>query len=160
MSYPKAIYLSGPIAGLSYEDARNGWRPKFEALMTGSPIVCLSPMRGKDGLRGVSLLGKPTDGVSFGEDVIMSNKGILTRDFNDVKMCDAMIVNVLGAKVVSIGTCVEVGWADAMRKPIVVVIEKEGNPHDHIFITQTAGYRMESLEDAARVLRFLLTPGV
>lgn len=156
----KVVYLSGPIAGLSYEDARNGWRKEFD-IIVGPGISSLSPMRGKDALKEIPVLGAPSEGYEYGKlDVLTSNKGILARDFNDVRTCDAMVVNVLGVERVSIGTCVEVGWANAMQKPIVIVIEKEGNVHDHIFLTQTAGYRVESVAEAARVMRLLLTPGV
>jgi hypothetical protein len=47
-------------------------------------------------------------------------KGLTTRDRWDAMRCDVLLVNLLGATKVSIGTVLEFGWADAMDIPIVV----------------------------------------
>lgn len=158
------IYLAGPITGLSYDDARNGWRREI-AEMIGPDIDCYSPMRAKEFLAKETVLrGDP----NMYDDVIATASGILTRDFNDVKQCDAMIANFLGAEKVSIGTCCEFGFAYALRKPVILVMENDihqgsshwHNVHDHAFIDEIAGYRVDNLEDAAFIARSLLLPGV
>jgi len=51
---------------------------------------------------------------------------------------------------------IEYGWADASRKPIISVIEKEGNVHDHSIVRELTGFRVETLEDGLHVARALL----
>ena len=152
----KTVYLAGPITGLSYDDARNGWRHKLSLLLP-SHIKPVSPMRGKDFLRGeVDLDGSPE---MYTQHVMATKKGIVCRDRNDVMTCDAMVANFVGYDRVSIGTCIEFGWADAFRKPIVMIIE-EGNLHNHAMLDHLAGYVCQELEQAAHLLGHLLTPNL
>ena len=171
----KTIYLAGPIAGLSYEDARNGWRKDFAALMPDH-IQCLSPMRAKQFLSGVKKLAFEANAY---DNPLATAKGIVTRDRNDVKTCDLMVANFLGAQKGSLGTAMEFGWADAWRKPVILIIEKDGviqpevqaskttrwqaekiNPHFHPMLTASAGYVVDTIEEAAYIAKHILTPGV
>ena len=68
-----------------------------------------------------------------------------TRDRFDATRCDLLFVNLLGAKETSIGTVMEIAWADLLRKPIVLAIEPEGNIHDHGMIKEAIGFRVPSL---------------
>lgn len=168
MAFPhKTVYLAGPITGLSYDGARNGWRTLFANLVP-EHIRCLSPMRAKDFLESEQMLrGDPG---MYPHKVLATPKGILERDFNDVRTCDAVVANFLGAERASIGTCCEFGFAYALRKPVVMVIEpgQEGligsargpNPHFHAFLTEIAGYVVPTLDEAAHIVTHLLTPGV
>ena len=52
---------------------------------------------------------------------------------------------------------VEYGWADSYRKPIITVMEKEGNPHDYPFIRNLTGFMVDNLEDGIYVARAILT---
>jgi len=62
----------------------------------------------------------------FGEeDVTGRSRSIATRDFGWMRSCDAF-VGVLPATPKSVpyrsdGTCIELGWASALRRPIVLV---------------------------------------
>ena len=176
----KTVYLAGPLTGLTYRDARHGWREEF-AKMLPAHILPLSPMRGKDSLMGeVDIQGDPD---MYPSNALCSASGIVTRDRNDVKNCDVMVACFLGMteRKSSIGTCVEFGWADAYRKPVIMVIEddpngsytdsdgitrtivnsgKKANIHLHAFLTEIAGYRVNNLEEAAEIVRCLLAPGV
>lgn len=154
----KTVYLAGPITGLTYGEARHGWREEFASMMPNH-IIPLSPMRGKDFLMGEeSLKGDPD---IYPTNPLARPSGILTRDRNDVSGCDVMVACFLQARdQCSLGTAVEFGWADAYRKPVVMVIEDEGNIHLHAFLTEIAGYRTNNLEEAAQIVRCLLTPGV
>ena len=175
----KSVYLAGPITGLTYGNARHGWRDEF-ALMLPEHIVPLSPMRGKDALMGVEEMQGDPD--MYSDNALCASPGIIARDRNDIKNCDVMVACFLGAMDhPSIGTAVEFGWADAYRKPVVMVIEndpsvpytdKDGithsminpietrNIHLHAFLTEIAGYRTNNLEEAAQIVKCLLTPGV
>ena len=158
----RRVYLSGPITGLSYGDAAEGWRAAFTKMLPAG-LQALSPMRGKEALEGYTELSS----VCYPDLVIASPAGIVARDRNDVMTCDAVVCNLTGAQRVSIGTMIELGWADAFRKPIVLVMEARGtngpdmpdNIHEHAFVSQLAAYRVETLEKAAVLLAHLL-PGV
>jgi hypothetical protein len=52
---------------------------------------------------------------------------------------------------------VEYGWLDMKRIPIITVMEKEGNPHEHAFIRELSGYRVETLEEGLYIARCILT---
>jgi len=154
MLTPKIVYMAGPITGLSYSGSTN-WRILFKNLLksTEDLLVGLSPLRAKDYLAEELEIKD-----HYAEHPLSSQRGITTRDRNDVMNCDLLLVNLLGAKTVSIGTVMEIAWADMLRKPIVLVIEKEGNLHDHAMIREVTGYRVESLADALPIIKAILLP--
>ena len=108
-------------------------------------------MRGKK-------LNSNTKLKKFYNDPLKCPRGIYTRDKNDVKNCDLMIVNFLGSKTVSIGTCVEYGWADSFSKPVITIMEKEKNIHNHPFIQEISGFLVETLDEAIAIAKFILKP--
>lgn len=145
----KTVYLAGPIKGLSYNGC-NDWREYAKSKLKEWKIVGVSPMRAKEFL---SLEKNISDNY---DNVLASQKGIATRDRFDVASCDIMLANFLGADKVSIGTIIEYGWADAARKPIIAVIEKEGNPNDHSMVRELTGFRVESLDEGLYIARAIL----
>lgn len=152
----KTVYLAGPISGLSYDEARNGWRERFAHMLPPHITPC-SPMRGKDFLSDQRILSGEPDVY---DNVMARSSGIVARDRHDVRTCDAMVACFLGAKDVSIGTCIEFGWADSFHKPIIMVCEKRGNPHIHTMLCHMAAYCVDSLDHAAYLTVKLLTPEV
>lgn len=103
-------------------------------------------MRGKEYLIAVEEIQG-----AYNDKVMSCSRGIITRDRFDATRCDVLLVNLLGAKKVSIGTVMEIAWADAHRIPIIVVIEPEGNPHEHPMIDEVTGFRATSLTEALAV---------
>ena len=93
------------------------------------------------------------DGIS--EHVLASDSGVTTRDMWDVRRSDAVLFNLLQSKKVSIGTMIEYGWASSFNKPIITVMEKQGNVHEHLMIRRLSGYRVETLEEGLEVIRAL-----
>lgn len=149
----KTVYLSGPITGLTYDEGKE-WRTYAREALLGwgkEDILGLDPLRGKDYLRGEGVL---TDKY-LNLNPLSTPKGIVTRDRNDTMKADAMIVNLLGAERVSIGTVLEIGWADAARVPIVLVME-DGNIHDHAMVRELAGFVTTDLDEAIRVVLTIL----
>jgi nucleoside 2-deoxyribosyltransferase len=71
-------------------------------------------------------------------------KGLTIRDRWDAMRCDVLLVNLLGATKVSIGTVLEIGWANAMDIPIVVR-DGAGNIHEHAMLNQITGFRVSTL---------------
>lgn len=125
----KKVYLAGPITGTNYGEAVN-WRDKTRDDLFSLGLDGFSPMRGKAYL---SKEDKIQD--SYSDHTMSSITGINIRDYNDVKTSDALLVNLLGAQRVSIGAVMEIAWARAFQIPVVVIVEKEGNVHEHGMLT-------------------------
>lgn len=159
------VYLSGPITGLEFDDHLcNGWRELATALIEGgnrpdglgwnpgTGIRCYSPLRGKVFLRN---LESPIDGEYEGP--LTNRHAITMRDRHDCLTCDAMLVYLKGAKEISKGTLIELGWADAVRKPIVTVMEP-GNIHAHVIGDSLPVAIVDSLEAGCDVIKSILLP--
>lgn len=87
-------------------------------------------------------------------------KGITSRDRFDCMRADAVLVNLLGATKVSIGTVMEVAWADSARKQIVLVIGKDDQVHLHPMLTESCGYIVDNLDEAISIVERVLLPVV
>jgi nucleoside 2-deoxyribosyltransferase len=151
MSNPYLVYLAGPIAGCTYNEATD-WRRKASLLLgeyAQPRMTALSPMRAKHDLARAARID-PDCRTYASAGPFYSSRGIMTRDFSDVKRCDALLVNLLGTARITAGTAMELGWAYALQKPVVVVIEAEGNPHDaHPMLHEAiGGLRFDDLRDA------------
>jgi len=142
------VFMSGPITGCSYAGCTL-WRDYVKHCLVG--VHCLSPMRSKENLANETEI-KDT----YSEDVLSCDRGIMSRDLWDCRRCDIMLVNLLGTKRVSIGTVMEITCAYENRIPIVLVMEREGNPHDHSMIREAAGFRVTSLDEGMLVVKSLL----
>jgi len=103
------IYLAGPMTGHTFDEA-NDWRKVASTYLAAYKIETLSPMRGE----------------SYLDSGVLPNAlrapGIPARDRNDIATCDAVLMNLLemGDRV-SIGTFIELGWSDILRKPVILV---------------------------------------
>ena len=152
------VYLAGPIRGLNYGAAVD-WRQWVKAALADHGIDGMSLMRAKDYLRGLTDVGAgQVLADQFPEFPLSTMQAIVTRDRLDCMKSDMVLVNFLGAKVISIGTVLEVAWADAARVPVVLVSEKTGNVHEHGMIRQMCGFHVETLEEAIHVCRAVLLP--
>jgi nucleoside 2-deoxyribosyltransferase len=122
------VYLAGPMTGHSNEYC--GWRYReFEAYRRGD-IIPVDPMRGKKFLEGATIIED-----SYSEHMLGTPKFIIERDYNDVKNCDVVFMNLLGAKRISIGSMIELGWAMAHGKPIILIMEPD-NLHEHPMVLE------------------------
>lgn len=156
----KCVYLAGPISGLTYEEA-SGWRDYFSEsfALTNSDIKCLSPLRAAIHLRGHKGLLTDCEIVPGLECVVKAMStplGVVTRDKFDCTNCSVVVLNLLNAKRVSIGSMVEVGWANANNIPIVLIMEPEGNCHEHAFVTESCQFRTDSVVDAIKIVQAIL----
>lgn len=82
-------------------------------------------------------------------------QGINLRDHNDVQRSNGLLVNLTGADRVSIGTMIELGWADAYRKPVVIAME-EGNIHWHAMV-RDRGLVVSTLEEATELIGAIIS---
>jgi hypothetical protein len=137
------VFLSGPLTGLSYDESI-AWRRYVSGKLP--PF-----MRAYSALRGKEYLAEEDVLLDAYEDYpLSSRKGITCRDRMDVIRCDLLFVNLLGTTRVSIGTVMEIAWADILRKPIVVVME-EDNIHAHGMIKEVASYIVPDLDEGIRI---------
>jgi len=147
----RSVYLAGPITGLSYMGATD-WREYAAILLRGTGITPISPMRAKSYLAGEEELAQ-----SYSGHALSTPKGIVTRDRFDCQRAGVVLANLLGASRVSIGTMVELGWADAARVPIVTVLPENDNIHNHAFIHELSGFVVPTLTEGLTLVRHILS---
>ena len=143
------LYPAGSIRGKTYEEA-NEWREYLLEWLTHK-IILLNPLRGKEELEGQVIT---LELMEASNNPLIQPKGVVRRDLCDIRRCDAMIVNLLDAEEVFLGTIYEMGYAHALLKPIVVVMEND-NIHYHPFVTETASFVVPTLEEAVHILSHL-----
>ena len=149
------VYLAGGIAGLSGADATD-WRWTATRLLENRGVESLNPMRAKAILSEQSRISTNFNDYAA-NGAFFTSRGIMCRDFNDVKRCDALLVNLLALEKPSLGTIMELAWAYALQKPAVVAIEKSGNPHDnHPMIHEAMPFRVETLDEAIDAVAVIL----
>ena len=143
------VYLAGPITGFTFTEAQD-WRTEAAKALDSDKIETLTPMRGKDFLVKEGVLHSGSYG-----DTIASSKGITRRDMNDTTRSSVVLVNLLGATKVSIGTVMEIAWAYNHQIPCIVAMEKD-NVHRHAMIEEATMYRTDTLKEAIELTQFLL----
>ena len=141
----KTVYLAGPISGCTFEGCTS-WRDYAITKLSAHKIKGLSPMRGKEYLASEKII----DGA-YSDFVLSCSRGVMTRDRFDTSRCDVLLVNLLGATKVSIGTVMEVAWANLLQKPVIAIIEPTSNVHDHPMIQEAIGFRVQTVDQALDV---------
>ena len=150
----RSIYLAGPVAGLTHEEARFGWRKEF-ADMLPAELDVYSPLRGiSDGYGGKAL--------DYKKQANITSSWFVERDLYDIIHCDAVVANFKGSKAVSIGTVFELGSIYRDRKPFIIIDDwtEDSAVHKHPFLKQLAYEVVDNLEDARDSVVNLLLPGV
>lgn len=131
----KKVYLSGPISGRLFGDAAH-WREYAARRLQEIGIKAVSPLRFKEYLANEGPLSKR----GYERHPLSTPRGVTTRDRYDCTTADLVLVNLLHAGDVSIGTVMEIAWADAFRIPIVLIMEDQGNPHEHLILNEVCGF--------------------
>jgi len=151
-------YLAGGIAGLPGVETIE-WR-RYAARRLGEfGIEALDPMRAKQVLATQARISTNFNDYA-NRGAFFTSRGIMARDFNDVKRCDALLVNLLDLAKPSLGTVMELGWAYAMQKPTIVAIEAQGNIHDgHPMIYEAMSLRVTTLDEAITSAAIVLNRG-
>ena len=132
------VYLCGPMADATLAE-QVAWRDSATELL-GPRCSTRSPLRW--------------------DNFAITDQSITWRDYYDVTHCDVVLARFIGATAVSIGSCIEIGWATALQIPVVLVMEASGtgdlhNQHDHPMIRYLVAYRTDDLRDACRWIRTL-----
>ena len=137
MSKTPQIYLAGPITGCNYHHAVK-WRTYVTDQLSSYNVECRSPLRNLEHLGQLEIM--PALPELEGEKHPMrTSKAVTTRDRFDLMSADLVFVNFLGTERASIGTLIELGWADILRKPVIVVMEPN-NIHDHAMVRELSGF--------------------
>jgi hypothetical protein len=156
MNNNKDVYLAGPISGLNFGECTD-WRDTVRLQLSMAGIRGLSPLRAKEYLAALGDAKLTGTGEEYRDLGLMSTpRAVMTRDRFDASRCGVLFVNLLGATKVSIGTMMEVAWADLNRTPIVCVIEPTGNVHEHMMLTEAIGFRVATIEDGIKVTKAIL----
>lgn len=153
----KSIYLAGPITGLNHANSVN-WRNRFISLLGIERVECFSPMRGKDYLAKRNVIEH-----SYPDSILSCQRAIMTRDRNDCTRCSLIVMNLLKESMAdgfkpSLGTIMELAWADLARIPVIAIMDKEGSPYNHPMVLEAIGFRVETLEQAANTASIILFP--
>jgi hypothetical protein len=144
------VYLCGPITGISTPKAI-AWRRKvIDALENHARIIdptrdSPNPTRQSDEAEARPLTTAR----------LLHGKRTVARDRFDLQRSDLVLACFLGAKAVSIGAVGEIFWADAFRKPVIIVRE-ENNVHNHDMLNDLAGWIFDDLDAAVEQIKRLL----
>lgn len=151
------VYLAGPISGSRYQEITK-WREIAKDVLARDGIKALSPMRGMEHYAKLNGPVPPANHELYRIHPASTGRAVMTRDRFDATRCTVLLANLLGATQVSVGTVMEIAWADIKRIPIIVVMEKEGNPHEHEMIAEAVGYRVETLNEALDIVKLIIDP--
>ena len=146
----KFIYLAGPIAGCTQEEA-NEWREYVRSMLPHA-IVGISPLRCEPLKEGMTYTEEGASPKMWSDP-----RAIATKNWLDTESCDLVLAYLqkeLNEKRPSYGTVIEIGWAIGLRKPLIVVSDDK-QLMDHPLIKHNASWRLDSLDDAVEVINGL-----
>jgi nucleoside 2-deoxyribosyltransferase len=78
---------------------------------------------------------------------LSTDHAITQRDWWMCRKCDILLVNLIGAKKISIGTVMEMAWAFDHGKHIITVMEND-NIHQHAFVKEVSSIVYDNFQDA------------
>jgi len=137
------IYLAGPIANLSHEQASQ-WRLYVETALPEFEVF--NPMVYNNDTENDNLPNY--NGTKRGGEIWQIDK-------TNLENSDLILANFTGSEKVSIGTAVEIGMAVQLNIPIIVVMENN-NIHRHPFICVPAEFVCDNLDKAIDYCKFIL----
>jgi nucleoside 2-deoxyribosyltransferase len=90
---------------------------------------------------------------------VSSSQAIIRRDHWMVINCDVCLVDLTGAKAVSIGCVMELAWAYDHSKHTILVMEAD-NIHQHSFVKKAADIIFTESKEAYGYLEKLIGEGI
>jgi len=155
------VYLAGPIAGATYEEATD-WRQSV-ADQFSPGIIGVSPMRLKEWCERIPVIRdiEQYKAMTTKEEFLISGEShaIRTRDYHDVSAVDMVFVYLpkeMNERRPSWGTSIEIGWASVHHKPIVLVTDDD-NLANHPLVRESVGWIVPDLELGVQVVNSVLT---
>jgi nucleoside 2-deoxyribosyltransferase len=144
------VYACGPMHGRTFRECTK-WRNCAQKLLAPE-IILDSPVR----QYRETEFDKHEDASRAERGLFYQDGTIYVKDRYAVYHADALLVNFLGVNVASIGSCIELGWADAWGKLVVVAMEPE-NVHQHPMVRRICNdIILPSVEEAAHALRKII----
>jgi nucleoside 2-deoxyribosyltransferase len=146
------VYLAGPITGLSWNGATS-WRVYASTQFVRHSIEAVDPLRGKHYLSGEKSIA-----LNYDEHAMSTSKAITSRDRFDVERCDLVLANFLGSDPhrTSVGTVVELGWADAFRTPVILCAPPDHPLRLHPITSQIAAWEVDDLDHAIAIAAYTI----
>lgn len=144
------VYLAGAITGESYSGATS-WR-EYARKAFEPGIIGISPLRATE-----YLAAEVSIGLSYESKPLSSAKGMTTRDYFDVRKADAILAYLKDTKIVSIGTVMEIAWAKAFDKPVVLVTEQDNVHWKHPMIKESVGFHADNLNEGILLINSILS---
>lgn len=139
------VYLAGPIAGCSWDEAMD-WRAYTrDWLENAYDVEVVNPLRCEEYLQGSKKLPSTNAEWAALSKPTSNAHAITVRSHWDAIRVDVVLANFKLAETVSLGSCFELAWAWSARVPCVVVLDKL---HDHPFVRETAYVVVDSLDEA------------
>ncbi len=142
----KRVYLAGLISTVAKETTQ--WRRRASDVLTAVMDV-VSPLRGKD-------FNSSADGGVTVEPGQGTSKDIILRDYNDIRGCDMILVNleVYKSERALVGTLMELAWAWEHKIPVVAYAEP-GNylMRNHPFVKEAVAHYCDTMEEAIEFVR-------
>ncbi len=142
------VYLAGPIAGCNKSEA-NDWRA-FVCKRLPSGVIGVSPLRCEP------LIGRRYK-LAYDDPRFGTPKAISAKNWFDSNRCDMVLVYLpkeISARRPSYGTVIEIGWAIAMRKPLIVVTD-DPLVRDHPLIVANVPWVFDDFEPALETIEGL-----
>jgi nucleoside 2-deoxyribosyltransferase len=147
-----SIYLAGPITGLTFGQSES-WRDYVKGKLDGNyKVKCFSPLRAQEFLKDHGIITPHP----YDENPMTTGDAIMTRDFWDVQRTDLTFANLLGAPRQSLGTVMELGFAYALRKPVILLMEKSGNVHDHAMVRKAGAFTTDNIDEGIELVKAML----
>lgn len=137
----KQVYLAGPI-GIGGVDMNGPWREDARTYLEQKGLIVVEPLEASK----YSLYqGGTSDLVA---------RILTARDKRFSTESDFILVNFTGSTARSIGTCMELGWADASGTTIVTVMEHDDH-HRHPMVESVSDYIVDDLSQACQIIATL-----
>ena len=147
MSMKKYIYLAGPIAGLTEEEATT-WRYDVN-LMLPDNIIGISPLRCEPLKEGMVYTDDGATDKMWSDPRAINSKNWLDTESSDLVL--AYLPKEMNDRRPSIGTIIEIGWSIGLKKPLIVVSDDK-QIMEHPLIECNAAWRLDELDDAVEVI--------
>lgn len=135
------VYLAGPI-GPGGSEINGDWRPGARQYLEDKGLIVVEPLE----------LDKYLGVYDIEGDVA---KILTDRDRRFATQSEYVLANLFGAVDRSIGTCIELAWADMSPLTTSVVVLPEENPHRHPIVESISDYIVPGLQKACEVIASL-----
>lgn len=153
----KQVYLAGPI-GRGGSENNGPWREEVREVLEPKGLIVVEPLEASQypPLEATQYTPEEATQYTLYDEHITGNvaKVLTQRDRRFSMESDFLLANFLGSTARSIGTCIELGWANASGTTIVTVME-EGDEHRHPIVESVSDYITDDLDRAMDIVASL-----